>query len=167
MMMQLVGRERMLAGLKDFIAAWRDSRDHPVLQDYLAHRRRYAPDTTAYDAFVKQWYWEVVVPEYRLDDARAVKQGGRWEVRAKVRNAGKGTMPVEVAAVRGTRFADPKKKEEPWREARATVVLGPGETRPVVLTCGFEPKRLVVDPDFKVLQLERAKATTKVEIASQ
>lgn len=167
MMMQLVGRERMLAGLRDFIAAWRDSRDHPVLQDYLMHMRRYAPDTTAYDAFVKQWYWEVVVPEYRLSDARAVKRGAVWEVRAKARNAGTGTMSVEIAAVRGTRFADPKKKEEPWHAARTTVVLGPKETKEVVLRCGFEPLRLVVDPDFKVLQLERAKATTNVVVEAK
>ncbi len=164
MMMQLVGRERMLAGLRDFIAAWRDSRDHPVLQDYLAHMRRYAPDTVAYDAFVRQWYWQVVVPEYRLSEARAVKRGAVWEVRAKARNAGTGTMPVEIAVVRGTRFADSKKKEEPWRESRTTVTLGPKETKAVVLTCAFEPKRLVVDPDFKVLQLERAKATTNVVV---
>lgn len=165
MMMQLVGREPMLAGLRDFIAAWRDRDDHPVLQDWLAHMRGYAPDTTAYDAYARQWYWDVVVPEYRLSDARAVRRGGAWEVRATVRNAGSGTMPVEIAAVRGVRFADAKKKEEPWRDARATVTLGPKQTRSVVIRCGFEPERLVADPDFRVLQLERQKATTKVERA--
>ncbi len=167
MMMQLIGRERMLAGLRDFIAAWRDRQDdHPVLQDYLAHLRRYAPDTTAYDAYVRQWYWDVVVPEYRLSDARAVRRGGAWEVRGVVRNAGSGTMPVEIAAVRGVRFADVKQGEEPWRDARATVVLGPKQSRTVVIRCGFVPERLIADPDFRVLQLERQKATTRIECAS-
>ena len=164
MMLKLVGREPMLRGLRDFIAAWRDSRDHPVLQDYLAHMRHYAPDSTVYDAFVKQWYWEVVVPEYRLSGARAARRGDAWEVRATVRNAGTGRMPVEVAAVRGVRFADAKQKEEPWRVARTTVVLGPKEAKQVVIRCGFEPERLVADPDFEVLQLERPKATAKVEV---
>jgi aminopeptidase N len=167
MMMHLIGRERMLEGLRDFIADWRDSRDHPVLQDYLAHLREYAPDSAAYDAFVDQWYWDVVVPEYRLSDARARARGDVFEVRAKARNAGTGTMPVEVAAVRGRRFADPEEQEEPWREARATVVLGPGETRDVVLHCDFEPERLIMDPDFRVLQLERSKATTNVVIEDE
>ena len=134
-----------------------------MLQDLLAHMRRYAPDTTAFDAYARQWFWDVVVPEYRLSDARAVRRGGAWEVRATVRNAGSGTMPVEIAAVRGVRFADAKKKEEPWRDARATVTLGPKQTRSVVIRCDFEPERLVADPDFRVLQLERQKATTKVE----
>jgi hypothetical protein len=167
MMMQLVGRERMLAGLRDFIAAWRDQRDHPMLQDYLAHLRRYAPDTTAYDAFVRQWYGEVVVPEYRLSEARAVRRDRAWEVRALVRNAGTGTMPVEVAAVRGVRFPDPKRrgKVEPWREARTSVVLGPKQAARIVIRCDFEPERLVADPDFRVLQLERQKATAKIERA--
>jgi hypothetical protein len=164
MMMQLVGREPMLRGSRDFIEAWRDSRDHAVLQDYLAHMRRYAPDSTTYDTFVKQWYWDVVVPEYRVSDARAVKRGGGWEVRARVRNAGTGRMPVQIAAVRGVRFADAGKKEEPWRDARASVVLGPKETREVVILCSFEPERVVADPDFKVLQLERQKATSRVEV---
>ncbi len=164
MMMRLVGRDPMLRGLRDFIAAWRDGPDHPVLQDYLAHMRRYAPDSAAYDAFVRQWYWDVVVPEYRVSDARAVRRGDGWEVRARVRNAGTGRMPVQVAAVRGVRFADRKQKAEPWRDARTTVVLGPKETREIVLRCGFEPERVVVDPDFEVLQLERQKATARVEV---
>jgi hypothetical protein len=39
MMLQLIGRENMLAGCRDFIATWRDSIDHPALQDWLAQMR--------------------------------------------------------------------------------------------------------------------------------
>jgi ABC-type transport system involved in multi-copper enzyme maturation permease subunit len=164
MMLQLIGRDPMLAGLREFITLYRDNPDHPVLQDYLAVLRRHAPDTTAYDAFVKQWYFEVVVPEYRLSDARAARKDGAWEVRARIRNAGTGAMPVEVAAVRGTRFAGSRDKKPPYREARVTATLGAGETREIVLRCAFEPERVLADPDFKVLQLERPKATAKVEV---
>ena len=165
MMLQLIGREHMLAGCREFIAAWRDSVDHPVMQDWLAAMRMHAPDTTVYDAFVKQWYWDVVVPEYRFRDARATKQGGVWEVRAKVMNAGTGVMPVTIAAVRGERFPDPKTRGEAWRESRAVVTLGPKQEREVVIRCGFEPERLIADPDAQVLQLERSKATAKVNVA--
>jgi len=47
---------------------------------------------------------------------------------------------------------------------RSTVVLGPKEIREIVVRCNFEPERVVVDPDFEVLQLERQKATAKVEV---
>jgi hypothetical protein len=93
-----------------------------------------------------------------------VPAGGRWVVRARIRNAGTGTMPVEVAAVRGLRFSDPKQREEPYRDARVTVNLGPQETQTAVIACDFEPERVLADPDFKVLQLERNKATAKVTV---
>jgi len=44
------------------------------------------------------------------------------------------------------------------------VVLGPKQAARIVIRCGFEPERLVADPDFRVLQLERPKATAKVEL---
>ena len=40
--------------------------------------------------------------------------------------------------------------------------LGKGESRNVVITCPFEPQRIVVDPDAKVLQLRRKNAVGKL-----
>ncbi len=164
MMLQLIGRENMLAGCRDFIATWRDSVDHPVLQDWLVTMRAHAPDAAAYDAFVKQWYWDVVVPEYRFSDARAEKLGNEWEVHAKVKNAGTGTMPITIAAVRGVRFGDAKKHDTPWKDARTVVTLGPGQEREITIRCPFEPERVLADPDVQVLQLERSKATARVDV---
>ena len=48
-----------------------------------------------------------------------------------------------------------------YREARTTITLGKGEARDVVISCPFEPDRIVVDPDAKVLQLQRKNAVTK------
>ena len=48
---------------------YHDNPDHPVLQDFLAVMRRFADDPTAFDAFARQWFYEVVVPEYRIYDA--------------------------------------------------------------------------------------------------
>ena len=45
-----------------------------------------------------------------------------------------------------------------YREARATVTLGKGESKEVTISCPFEPESLVVDPDAKVLQLQRKHA---------
>ena len=73
----------------------------------------------------------------------------------------RGVMPVEVAATRGERFAKDGTPTPDYREARTTVTLGKGESRDVVIHCPFEPERIVVDPDAKVLQLRRKSAVVK------
>src|SRR6185436_10518853 len=63
-----------------------------------------------------------------------------------------------IAAVRGERFPKKRTADNAWRDARATATLGAGERATVTIACGFEPKRVVVDPDVHVLMLERKKA---------
>jgi ABC-2 type transport system permease protein len=70
MLLNQLGRDRDLAGLRKFIADWKDSSDHPVLQDFVAAMRPFAADPAAYDAFVHQWFFTVVVPEYQLRNAQ-------------------------------------------------------------------------------------------------
>jgi ABC-type transport system involved in multi-copper enzyme maturation permease subunit len=133
MLLNKVGRENMLKGCQAFIREFEKGPDHPVLQDFVATARTFAPDAAAYDAFVHQWFFEVVVPEYKLTDAKrervadtvldgtnasggdggAVAAGEQWEARVHVENIGKSTMPNEIAATRGERFpesADAKPK---------------------------------------------------------
>jgi ABC-2 type transport system permease protein len=163
MMYEQLGRERDLAGLKKFIADWGNGPDFPVLQDFTASMRPFAPDPAAYDAFVQQWFHQVVVPEYQLSDARMVAAPGghAWKVTARVKNAGTGTMAVEVAAARGDRFT--KNKPNPlYHDARQTVTLAAGQERTVEILCAFQPERVVVDPDVKVLQLRRKAAVVKL-----
>ncbi|HYU35834.1 MAG TPA: M1 family aminopeptidase [Thermoanaerobaculia bacterium] len=163
MLLDHMGRERGLAGLKRFIADWGDKPDHPVLQDFLATMRPFAADPAAYDAFTKQWFHEVVVPQYELSGARKEKRAEGWEVVVKVKNAGTGRMPVVVAAVRGERFTDDGKPKAGYREARTPpVVLGAGEAKEVRIACPFEPERVLVDPDVRVLQLRRKNAVVKL-----
>jgi hypothetical protein len=49
-----------------------------------------------------------------------------------------------------------------YREARTTVVLPPGKVRRVSWETAFEPRRLVVDPDVRVLQLNRDRAVAQL-----
>lgn len=144
---------------------------------------------------MKQWFFEVVVPEYRIEDAARTRivglrpandglgQGDAWEVRVRVRNAGTGRMPVEIAAARGERFPDEEEEEsgapgrgldtspgtvqaaapsvvapkptQRYEDARTTLTLDAGESQEVVIRCEFEPERVLVDPDALVLQLQR------------
>ncbi|HKI06394.1 MAG TPA: ABC transporter permease [Thermoanaerobaculia bacterium] len=167
MMYQDLGRERALAGLRKFMADWGNGPDYPVLQDFTASMRPFASQPAAYDAFVKQWFHQVVVPEYRLSDARLTggAAGQPWKVAVRVKNAGTGRMPVEVAAVSGERFTNDSERSQPkpgYRDARQKVVLGAGEERTVEIVCPFRPEKLVVDPDVKVLQLRRKAAFAKL-----
>jgi ABC-type Na+ efflux pump permease subunit len=165
MLLQHMGRDRALKGLREFIARYRLNADHPVLQDFVAAMRPFAPDPAAYDGFVKQWFFEVAVPEYRLDEAGRQPVAGKseaWEVTVRVRNAGSGRMPVEVAAVKGERFAEDGSTSADYQDARATVILGAGESQVVTLRCDFKPDRVLVDPDAVVFQLLRKLAVVQL-----
>jgi aminopeptidase N len=162
MLLNHMGRERALAGMQSFIKTYHGDRDHPVLQDFLRVMRPFAANPAAFDAFARQWFYEVVVPEYRLTDSKRLRKGDSWEASTRIENAGTGTMPVEVAATRGERFDKDGLPSADYREARTTVVLGEGAVRDVVISCPFEPERIVVDPDARVLQLERKKAEAKL-----
>lgn len=185
MLLNRMGREAALDGIRDFMAFYTLDRDHPVLQDFVAHLRRFAPDAASYDDFVHQWFFEVVLPEYDLSDVTSEPvegEPGAWEVVLTLRNAGTGTLPVEVSAQRGERFPDEEvdapvdapapepgvtpevlaagdeDPPEPFRESRITVTLGAGEEQQLRIRCAFEPERVVVDPDALVLQNDREHA---------
>ena len=161
MLLNHMGREKALAGMHAFVKAYHGNTDHPVLQDFLATMRPFATDATAFDAFTHQWFFEVVVPEYRLSEPKKTRQVEGWKATVKLENAGTGAMPVEVAATRGERFAKDGTPSADYREARTAVTLGKGESRDVVIDCPFEPERIIVDPDAKVLQLRRKSAVAK------
>jgi ABC-type Na+ efflux pump permease subunit len=162
MLLNHMGRDRALEGIRAFFKAYHGNPDHPVLQDFVAAMRPFAADPAAFDAFTRQWFYQVVVPEYRLSSPSKLARGDSWEVTVRVENAGTGTMPVEIAAVRGERFAPDGSPHAKYREARTTISLGKGEAREVVVRCPFEPDRVVVDPDAKVLQLLRKSAQAKL-----
>ncbi|MFO0891427.1 MAG: M1 family aminopeptidase [Isosphaeraceae bacterium] len=161
MLMRHMGREPMLAGIREFFATYRDNPDHPVLQDFLAVLRKQAADPVAFDAFTNQWFFQVVVPEYEISEAKKVREGDAWRVTARVKNRGTGTMLVEIAATRGERFPRDAKAPDPnpdYRDARTTLTLGPGATEMVTVACDFDPEKLVIDPDVNVLMLRRKAA---------
>jgi ABC-type transport system involved in multi-copper enzyme maturation permease subunit len=161
MLLEHMGREQALNGLRAFIDKYQANPDHPVLQDFVAAMRPFAPDSNAYDAFVRQWFFEAVVPQYQLHDAQRSAEAGGWQVTVRVENIGTGRMPVEVAAAAGERFGDDGQVSPDYHDARTTVELGPGEAKEVTIRCPFEPDRVLVDPDARVLQLQRKMALVR------
>ena len=171
MLYDFLGHERALDGYRNFIRTWSVGPDHAALQDFVAAMRPFAADPAAYDAFVKQWFEDRAMPQYRLADAAKGKAGGGWTVTATVRNIGTGRMPVEVAATAGERWPKEEKRGAVvgavgesraavagYREARTVIELGAGASKRVTIRCDFEPARVVVDPDVRVLQLNRKQA---------
>ena len=164
MLMQNMGRDRMLAGIQEFFKEYRDNPDHPVLQDFLAILRKHAENPEAFDEFTQQWFYKVVVPEYQISEAKVTEDGKKWVVKAKVTNVGTGKMPVEFAASAGERFEKEGNRavSKDYREARTTVTLGREESKEITMTCDFKPDQVVADPDAKVLQLRRKAAVAKL-----
>ena len=79
MLLNHMGRDRALEGIRAFIKTYHGNPDHPVLQDFLEAMRPFAPDPAAFDAFTHQWFFEVVLPEYRLYEPRKARQGDSWK----------------------------------------------------------------------------------------
>ncbi|MGO9466096.1 MAG: ABC transporter permease/M1 family aminopeptidase [Isosphaeraceae bacterium] len=161
MLLNHIGREQSLAGIQSFIKAYHGNPDHPVLQDFLAAMRPFAADPAAFDKFTHQWFFEVVLPEYRLHEPTKVTDGQGWKTTVQIENAGTGLMPVAVAATRGERFAKDGTPSPDYHESRTTISLGAGESREIRIECPFDPERILVDPDARVLQLKRKNATAK------
>ncbi|HEV8067853.1 MAG TPA: M1 family aminopeptidase [Planctomycetaceae bacterium] len=164
MLLRHMGRKQALAGLQEFIKEYHEGPDFPVLQDFIEVMRRYAPDTAAYDKFVKQWFFEVVVSEYQLTGAERKQSGDKdaWDVVVNVKNVGTGKMTVEVAAATGERFDEKTGKPKPdYKDARTVVELGAGEAKDVKIHCPFKPDRVFMDPDAFVLQLRRKLAVAR------
>jgi ABC-type transport system involved in multi-copper enzyme maturation permease subunit len=166
MLYDFMGHDRALAGYRHFIQTWSQSRDHPALQDFVASMRPFAEDAAAFDAFVEQWLEGRVMPEYRVTEATKTKNGDGYDVTVTVRNNGSGRMPVEIAAVSGERWNKAKgggskgsfEANPAYRDSRASVTLGAGESKTATIHCAFAPERVVVDPDVRVLQLQRKQA---------
>jgi len=104
MLMEHMGRERMMEGLRDYVARYRDGPDYPLLPDFLLVMRSHARDVDSFNAFVQRWFWEVKVPEYRVSRAAARPDGqGGWETEVALHNDGTGDPPVVLAVVAGHR----------------------------------------------------------------
>jgi hypothetical protein len=163
MLQRQVGRERMLASLQSFLRRFQASRDHPALQDLIDAIRPAAESPAEFQAFVDQWFFDVVLPEFQVRDAVVRPAGTGWTVSATIENVGTGSVTVEVAAQRGEGGPGPAVGEgERAASAIVTIRLAPGSPRRVTWTVPFRPDRVVVDPAVHVLQHHRAEARARV-----
>src|SRR6185295_14707084 len=152
--------DQMFAGLTSFIKKWHLGPDHPVMEDFVADMRSYASDPQAYDEFVRQWIFEVRMPEFRyIEKPQKNQNGNSWDVKALIKNVGDASMTVDVAATNGNRY----EKNEEYRESRIQIRIAPEEQKWITIHCNFDPSKIVVDPDIQVFQLQRNAATFRFQ----
>jgi hypothetical protein len=147
MLRDLMGEEQMLAGLKAFVAKWKDGvetpegLDFPLIEDMVESLRPFAPDQVAFGLFVDQWIYGTTLPELDIADADVDGSEGAFTTSAELRNTGKGTVDVTVRAIgeNATQFED------------TVVRVAAGGSVPVVIQSAFKPAKLVVDPEVRLL----------------
>lgn len=159
MLQEHLGREVALGGLRAFIDHYVRDGSRPTLQDLLAFLRPSAEDPQAYDVFVDQWFFDVVVPEFRLTDAEVVQDGDEWLVRTTLAHVGTGLVELEVAA-RGEKRTDATAGARP--RVVTSVRMAPGEVLRIGLRTPFLPTEVVADPDVKLLLRDRDGAVVKI-----
>ena len=168
MLMEEMGRERMLKGLREFILKFKDGPDFPLIEDMVESLRPHAADPQAFDTFVNQWLLGKVLPEFTLGAIRhEADSRGHHTVTGTITNTGTGTLRVDVTAIPPAGKDDADSMDEQGEKPRApgsqqTVTLGPGQTVPWKLATEFKPAEVVVDPDVKVLQMARKLAKARV-----
>jgi len=98
MLMEQMGRERMLTGLRDFIERFKDGPDFPLLEDLVETLRAHAEDPEAYDTFVGQWVLGKVLPEFQLEQiVQETDAEGRQVVTGQLVHVGTGSVEVDIA----------------------------------------------------------------------
>jgi ABC-2 type transport system permease protein len=147
MLRDLMGEERMLAGLKAFVAKWKDGveapdgLDFPLIEDMVESLRPFAPDEVAFNLFVDQWIYGTSLPEFELGDVTVDGAEGAFTTEVELRNLGTGTVDVTVRVI----GEDAKQFED------SVVRVAAGGSVPVVIQSSFKPAKLVVDPGVRLL----------------
>ena len=167
MLREQMGEAAMLAGLRAFVAKWRngvatpDGLDFPLIEDLVASLREQAPDPAAFDAFVGAWILGTKLPDLQLDDVRTeAVDGGGHAVTGALRDIATGRgrvdLPVEVVVrVIGRKPADGG--AAPFADVAVRLAgEGPAAFR---IPTAFAPGKLVVDPELRLLFAGRTRCT--------
>lgn len=140
-----LGRERLLAGLRELTERYRGGPHHPTLEDALALLRVRAHDAAAFDHVADLWFRSTELPELEL---KVVRSGafapGRHDLVVAV--AGAAGLELTLAAFGAA-------------GERSDVPLQAGVAR---WNLPFAPLRVVADPDLQVLQLHRSRAAVEL-----
>ncbi len=164
MLRDLMGEEAMVAGLRAFVARWKDGvqtpegLDFPLIEDMIADLRPHAPDVARFDAFVNDWILGKVLPILELEAPKVeAGAGGDFTTTTVLQNTGTGTAEVVVRVLGAApkeaadATASPGTQKPAPPHADVVVRVGPGKSVEVKVPTGFRPARVVVDPQVRLL----------------
>jgi ABC-2 type transport system permease protein len=150
MLHQRLGADRTFAALRAFIAAHRAPGHFATLEGLLSTLRRHAADTSQFDRDVAQWFRSTQLPVLSLADVRCAQTGREWACAATLRNQGTGAAEVDVVATRG---------DSVLTGGLVRVRVEAGRSTALQWRLPWRPERLVVDPEVRVLQAGRDRAS--------
>ncbi|MFN0151402.1 MAG: ABC transporter permease/M1 family aminopeptidase [bacterium] len=114
----MLGEEKMLAGLQEFIRRFSFQNDHPTITDFAGVYQELYPETKP---FFDQFVFDKVIPNPKFTIAKSESLAdGRWRVAFEIANQGAGDLDLVVEAHEGKR-ADRDKAEREAANARAKV----------------------------------------------
>jgi hypothetical protein len=149
MLETLIGREKMNAALREYIARFRGSASHPTIHDLIGILRQQTPGS-ALDWFYEQWFYRVTIPDFQIASAIVRREGDQYIVEFTASNVGEGRMPVTVEAIAGQ-----EREAAGFRSASVQVIIEHGQETKGILRCPFKPEKLVLDRMHEVIDVER------------
>lgn len=175
MLHHLLGEERMLAAIREYVRRYSFQPDHPTMTDVVALFEEMYPETSR---FLQQYVEGTAIPNPGFTDVRREElPDGKWRVSFQVANRGEGDLDLVVEAHAGTRDAEEKRerlaREKAARDrvADGTAVAAEGSggpkaeadsilagvgasSRALVRVIGSEPVHGEVLCDFKPDEIE-------------
>ena len=155
MLRNVMGEEAMLAGMKEFVTKWRDGvimqdgLDFPLIEDLIESLRPHATDTAAFNAFVNQWIFGTVLPEFEVREASVTGSESAYETTASLVNIGSGEVDVRVRIEGVTEEVDGKKTPPLFEDI--VLRIKPNDPTSFKVKSPFKPVRIVVDPEIELL----------------
>jgi len=149
MLETLIGREKMNAALKEYVARFSTRASHPTLHDLIAIFKRQTPDRSL-DWFYEQWFYRVALPDFQIASATMRQKGSEYVVEFTASNLGEGQMAVTVEAIAGN-----EREVASFHSTSVQIRVAQGQETKGVIRCSFKPERLVLDRMYEVIDAER------------
>jgi hypothetical protein len=128
MLHNMLGEERMLAGVQEFIRRYSFQDDHPTIYDFVAVYEEMYPETKP---FFEQYVMGKAIPNPKFTTAKKESlPDGRWRVAFEIANQGAGDLEIVVEAHEGKREDRDKAEKEARKTARKAERAGKRVDKP-------------------------------------
>lgn len=151
MLADVMGEQAFHQSLAKFYRRYSGSTDQPTLAELFAMLVGDAPNVAS---FVKEFAQDTAVPNLVIDSAESSRlESGGWRTDGVIRNLGRGTFDVQIAAI-GSAGHD--------SNVTQTLRMRGGDPHRVTIFTSYRPTQLILDPHRRVLLQERLRARRSI-----